>query len=338
MTRAPRWASVAAAVVVVGLCVGYGFAPARGQERLTDQRIYRTATEHMRHGDEYYRAMDRALRATNGPAETPRAFRPPTVFLLWRVLPSQRWVWLAFVAFVGATSLLLLRLTGSVLAGPLVAIYLLTTGRPHHPSGFLDQYLLVEFWALPAAVGALLAVRGRRWWLAAGLALLATLVRELAGGLVVGGLLAAHVLHRPRRPWIVAAAVAAGAYALHVHLLSSHLVAHGREVALLGTGQGVHTVLSMMDVGLGGPFLLGAVLWCLAVWRVTRERELSLIVSLYLTLPILGLLVGRDYWGILVVPFTIAWSCELAEGWIGRRLAARPGRRSEYVFDPDLSR
>ena len=39
---------------------------------------------------------------------------------------------------------------------------------------------------------------------------------------------------------------------------------------------------------------------------------------------ILGILVGRDYWGILVVPFTIVWSTELVWDALVRRKRRAP--------------
>src|SRR6266849_11061925 len=95
-----RWRMVAA-TLVLALSVGYAVvAPGRANETFVDQVISRQTTEHMRAGAGYYPSMDRALRANNGAASSVRAFREPTIFLLWRLLPSQSFVWWAFFAMV----------------------------------------------------------------------------------------------------------------------------------------------------------------------------------------------------------------------------------------------
>ena len=86
-------------------------------------------------------------------------------------------------------------------------------------------------------------------------------------------------------------------------------MAHGHEIALLGTG-GPDRVASMMGVALRHPLVLGPLIWVLAVVRLATDRELRLLFLFYLTLPLTGLLVGRDYWGFMVVPFAILWAGE----------------------------
>src|SRR5437763_398158 len=142
--------------------------------------------------------------------------------------------------------------------------------------------------------------RRTRWGPAAALAAAAALVRELAAGLVAGGLLAAQVLRRPRWPWLAAAGAVVAGLALHSVLASSHLVAHGSEIALLGTG-GPDRVATMMGVGLRHPLILGPLVWVLAVGRLALDRELRLLFLFYLTLPLTGFLVGRDSWGFVVL-------------------------------------
>jgi hypothetical protein len=309
---------VAAAVALsLAICAVYAIAaPARGQEYFVDQAINRVTVEHMRDGDGYYRAMDRALRQYNGPAGSARAFRLPTPFLIWRLLGSPRAIWLAYVLLVGATARVLASATDAPLVVPLVAWYLLRAARPHNAGGFVDQYLIVELWTVPFIAGAIAASLRRRWWAAAALALVATSIRELAALLILGGLLAALAFRLPRRPWLAAIGAAAGILAAHVALVQSHLVAHGSEIALLGTG-GVRRVFTMMGVGLPHGTVVGPVLWLLAAVRLAADRERALRYGLFLALPIVGLAVGRDYWGFLVVPFMIIWAAE------GLRLVAR---------------
>ena len=281
---------------LLALCVLYAvLPPARGQERFVDQVINRETVQSMRHGAGYYPAMDRALRRHGGPVSSVRAYRLPTVFLLWRALPGGRAVWLLFVTLVAVTGFLLLDITAVPIMAPLVAWYLLNGARPHVGGTWVDQHLIVELWAVPAVAGALWAWRRTKW--------------VAAAGLVVGGLLAAHVLHRPRRPWLLAVgAVTAGVAAQSV-LASGHLVAHGSEIGLLGTG-GPDRVATMMGVGLRHPMILGPLIWVLAAARLAADRELRLLMLFYVTLPFTGFFVGRDYWGFLVVPFTLLWAGE----------------------------
>src|SRR5205823_1646595 len=108
-------------------------------------------------------------------------FRPPTAFLLWRWLPSS-FLWPAYVLVVViGTGLLLAAVTTVPVVVPLVAIYLLTLGRVS------VEFLFVELWTVPLAAATFFAVERARWRWAAVLALLATAVRELAGGLLLGG-------------------------------------------------------------------------------------------------------------------------------------------------------
>jgi len=298
------------AAAALALCAVYAvLPPARGHESFVDQVINRETVDAMRHGRGYYPAMDQALRRHGGAVSSVRAFREPPVFLLWRLLPGPRAVWLLYVGLVAVTAFLLLDLTTAPWIVPLVAWYLLNAARPHVAGVWFDQDLIVELWVVPAVAGLLWAWRRGRWVLAAVLAALAFLVRELAAGLLAGGLLAAEVLRRPRRPWLVAIAAAIVGYGVHSLLTGPHLVAHGHEISLLGTG-GLDRVGTMMVVGLRHPLVLGPPLWALAAWRVASDRALRLLVPFYVTLPLTGLLVGRDYWGYLVVPFVILWAGE----------------------------
>jgi len=74
----------------------------------------------------------------------------------------------------------------------------------------------------------------------------------------------------------------------------------------------------MMGVGLPRPTILGPLIWVLAVARLATDRELRLLFLFYVTLPLTGFLVGRDYWGYLVVPFAILWAGEAVAGLIVR--------------------
>jgi hypothetical protein len=323
---------------VLALCAVYAvLPPARGQERFVDQVINRETVHSMRAGAGYYPAMDKALRRHGGPVSSVRAFRMPTLFLLWRVLPGPRAVWLLFVGLVAVTAFLFLDLTSAPVIVPFVAWYLLNAARPHIGGAWVDQDLIVELWVVPLAAGVWWMWRRTQWGGAAALAAAATLVRELAAGLVAGGLLAAQVLRRPRWPWLAAGGAVVAGLAVQSALTSSHLVAHGTEIALLGTG-GPDRVATMMGVGLRHPLLLGPLVWILAVSRLATDRELRLLFLFYVTLPVTGFLVGRDYWGFMVVPFSILWAGEaviaLGERIVTGLRAADPAVRTSDSAHP----
>ena len=66
----------------------------------------------------------------------------------------------------------------------------------------------------------------------------------------------------------------------------------------------------------------------LAVGRLATDRELRLLFLFYVTLPLTGFLVGRDYWGFMVVPFSILWAGEavVMTAHAARERAALAGR------------
>jgi len=324
MPVAVHWTLVrrAALLFLIALCLGVGLAaPAMGHETFVDEIINRETVSYMRAGAGYYPAMDRALLANASTPSTVRAFREPTVFLLWRVLPSQEWVWWSFVAVVGLTCLLLLTATSAPAVVPVIAAYLLFNGRPHS-NGWSDQYLIVELWGVLPVAGLLAARTRGKDGLAAACATTATLVRELAAGLVVGGLAAAAIGRRRLRPWLAAIGVLGGAGVAHVLLTTPYLSPHGNEAPLLGTG-GLDRLASMASVGLPIPGVAVAVLWLLAIGRLAAEPDLAVAVAPFIALPLTGLFIGRDYWGFLVIPFVVMWAAEAAAVLIRRMTPAR---------------
>ena len=77
----------------------------------------------------------------------------------------------------------------------------------------------------------------------------------------------------------------------------------------------------MAGVGLPGPDVVAVLLWAIALWWVLRDRDLRSFVAPLLLLPVVGLFVGRDYWGLLVVPLEL-----VAAGEVMTVLAARVAR------------
>lgn len=296
----------AAAVAVLVLCGLYAVAaPGRGREYFVDQVIYRETLDAMRDGRGYYAAMDSALRANNGPASSTRAFRTPTVFLLWRLLPGAKAVWIAFCLVVAVSALaLLLAFPDGWWASPLVALYLLHFARPHFAQGWGDLHLLVELWALPGLALVALAARRREWGWAAGASFLAVAVRELTAPVLVGGLAVALLRRRARASWGVAVGAAMTGWVVHDRLVHRYLSDHGDEIALLGTG-GPRRVLTMASVGLPGSDWVGVLLLGVGLTWLWRQGDVRWVLGPMLLLPLTGFFVGRDYWGVLVVPFAI---------------------------------
>src|SRR5439155_8582566 len=102
-----RFVRRGAAAVTIALCAMYAvLPPARGAERFVDQVINRETVDAMRAGSGYYPAMDHALRRHGGSVSSVRAIRLPEVFLIWRLMPGPRAVWLLFVGLVALTALL----------------------------------------------------------------------------------------------------------------------------------------------------------------------------------------------------------------------------------------
>lgn len=117
-----------------------------------------------------------------------------------------------------------------------------------------------------------------------------------------------------------AVAAVAAVVAGHALLAGPHLAERGTEAPLLGTG-GVDRVFTMAGVGLPGPDVVAVLLWAIALWWVLRDRDLRSFVAPLLLLPVVGLFVGRDYWGLLVVPLEL-----VAAGEVMTMLAARVAR------------
>src|SRR5207253_2468918 len=124
--------------------------------------------------------------------------------------------------------------------------------------------------------------------------------------------------------------------------VSPYLAKHGTESPLLGTGRPPFSVFRWMGFGLPFGPVLGPVLWIVAVLallgelpprRSGRGRDspwppvtgIDDFLLPYLALPVLGFLVQRDYWGVLVVPFTMALTIGVVQQRLGAVGAGAPG-------------
>jgi hypothetical protein len=192
--------------------------------------------------------------------------------------------------------------------------------------------LLSELWCVPAIAGSLLAWKRERWWLAAGLAALASLTREHSALLLLGGLVAAHVDHRPRRPWVVAICVTGAGLALHSLLASGYTQPGGTDATFLGTANPPSSLLHMMGWGIPTTDLVGLALLAAAAWALAHRRRDLLPAAGLLFVPLFGFVTDRPYWGIVMIPFTVFLAADLAADTIaaitGARRAAAAGAGS----------
>lgn len=294
--RLPKhWAPITTAVV----CLLRLILP--GGAIQIDHEVDLETVRAMKHGAGFWTAMDQGLRHVYGPASTIRAFRLPTVFVVWRVLPDWSW-WPLFVVLAAVCGWLAGRLSGRDWTMPAVAALLVAYGKG---PGY-TQFLLVEPWAVPAILGCLLAYRRQRWVLAAALALVAAIVREQAALLLVVGLVISLARRQPWRAWgaWLAGLVAWGAFfAVHVAQVSPLLVAHGRETKLIGSSDAL-SVLRMAGFGLPLYVVAAPVLYVVAARRL-RSVAMGPMLGGYLALPLAGIVVNRPYWGMLTVPVLI---------------------------------
>lgn len=298
--HSPRIAIAVGCLLVVWLCATFALA-GRGPVKVhsADEMIGRIAVANMRAGDGYYPAMDKALRATNGPPKTARDFRQPLVFEFWRALPSEDAIWLAFVVLAGLAGLALAATAEPPLVAPLVVFYMLKAAS-------FDQHLLVEMWAAPLLLLAIASWRHGWYRAAAVCATAAVLVRELSVLLAVGGLLSRR---RDPRPWAIALAVAVVGVLAHFAFAGHYASSRGTEAPLLGTG-GLTSMFDMAGVGFHDRTVAGLALWTIAWLRVRADRELALFSGPLLALPLLGLLADREYWGFVVVPTILLFVLE----------------------------
>lgn len=319
-TSAPRprraattW-SIAIIVVLSALAVFAGRGPVDPES--ADQSIGRFAVQHLDAGDSYYVAMEKTLTTVNGPARTGRAFRAPLIFEVWHILPGEDAVWLAFVVLVAGAAIATARTSDCPLVAPFILGYLLRNAR-------LDQHFLVEIWTGPILLLAVAAWR-RAWYkTAAALAVVASFVRELAVLLAIGGLWSRR---RDPAPWIVAILTIVIGVGAHFTYASQFTSPDGNEAALFGTGS-VEKVLATVGAGFSHGEVVGLVIWALACWRLTQDRDLARFLGPLVAFPLIGLQVGRIYWGYLCVPVLLL----LAGEAIG---SAVPRVRSRQQRDP----
>jgi hypothetical protein len=201
----------------------------------------------------------------------------------------------------------------SPLAGPIAVVLVGAYVRSALP--FL--YLHSELWGLPLALASLLAVRRRRWALAAALIVAAVLFRELYVVFLVAG-----VVWLPRRrPFLIAGALVLVAGVVHVVLASRILDPTGREAAFV-LDTSVREALDRLGPG-GGPAanLVGlavAVLGLAVLVVASRDNDPPdgrVALTAVVPLALMTVTVGRTYWALTFAPVLAAYAA-MAVGWL----------------------
>jgi hypothetical protein len=307
------------------MIVLYGVAvPQRGTYGHFDHFAFQKTVELMDHGENYYDAFRDAFGVERDPPSEARDFRPPLPFLVWRALPYHQLYNGYLVLVVGVTSLILLFAARYPIAVVPVTLFLLIAGRiPGSPT--TEEWLLAEVWTVPLIAGSLLAWKYRRWWWAAALAALAALTRELTFPVLVMGLVLAHRRGLPRKPWLVCGGATIAALVAHFAIAAHHTVATGQEAKFFGSGEGLTSILHMVDWVLPNPEVLGLLLWVIALVYLTRHSEYWLLWPIMLV-PLAGFVANRPYWGLMFEPFMVLFAAEaVIDGFVKR---SRSGSRA----------
>jgi hypothetical protein len=295
---------VVAATAVLGAFV-YSRALPSTTARHVDHLGFRGTAARMRSGEWFYSAYVDSFRDLDVDLGQIRGFRAPTIFLVWRWIPDELLYATYLVAIVGLTALLFSRaVPNRPVAGLVGVVPLVLVARylyePHY-----EAWMLCEAWALPALAGAVLAWSRRRDGVAAALLTMAVLIREIAGLALIGAVVLALRERRPVRPWLAGVVTVAAAWAVHAAIASRYVSDESNVAPLAGTAHFPESVLRMMSWNAPEPaYLVALVTFGAAVIALSRYPELSLAGPM-LTIPLLGLVVDRPYWGILAVP--VAW-------------------------------
>ncbi len=273
-----------------------------------DHAAFLRTIDLMHGGAGYYEAMRDAFREIDTTIGHARGYRIPTAFLVWRWIPVG-WLWGTFLLVaVGGATWAAHRLARTAWAPVAVTLFMLLAGRSIGTFGF-DSWMLVEIWLVPVALASTVAWRGERDWLAAFLALGATLLRETAAVFLIGGLVAALVARRRVTPWLAASGTAVALYGLHFAIASSYVEPPGTFAPLFGTGDPPRTIATMATWTLSTSPWVGVLLLVAGGAGILRSNERWLLLPV-LCLPLNGLFVDRPYWGIMLIPYLLIYGID----------------------------
>lgn len=293
--------AVALAVLLAGAALQAGLREGFSSGDV-DEVVYLRTLWGMQDGQSYYDATREALTQKEGaPPSQLRSVRPPTLYLALEPFPQDAWRWLAGGLFLAILLLAwrLARATSAVagVVGVVMVGIWMWTASPW-------LFLHAELWGLPFVLGGLLALRNRRWWLAALLLVMAVGVREL----YLVYFLAALVFVPRRRWFVVGGGVLAVAGTVHVALASRILDPDGRE-ADFGKDAGLRHVLDTLSPSTGPMMwaigIVVTVVGLVVLVRLARrpgaiEPRIALAGAVPLLLA--AVTVGRTYWVLTYAP------------------------------------
>ncbi len=222
----PAWAArlLLAALVIPPLLalIGprSGASETTGAPPFTDIKLYRSITQGVAQGGDYYHVAAAVHRAHHYPLWPPQVIREPTEALVLSALHWDALRWTALLALAAVALEVLRRGLAKADLTPRERLWSLALAigglgsvcTPNAP-------YMHEVWAGILILISLSTRRPDRWGLAAGVGLLACLVRELALPYLVV-MAACAVLERRRSEaigWSATALVFCAAYALHLH-------------------------------------------------------------------------------------------------------------------------
>lgn len=272
-----------------------------------DEVVYHRTLVAMQDGRGYYPAMRDALVDKEGaPPSQVRSVRPPTLYLLLSRAPAATWRYAVGGVYL-AVLLMAWRLArathryGGPIAVLLCGMWMLGAAP------FL--FLHAEIWGLPFLLAAALAVRHRRWALAAVAVAVAALLREI----FVLPLLVGLAVSPRRRPWVVALVVVAALGLVHAALAGHILVPDGREPAFGKSGLSPRYILSALSPSdRPAGWLLGVtgnVLGFLGLHRWWKDDPAARLVLPFAAVMVpLTVFLGREYWALSFGPAVMCFA------------------------------
>lgn len=308
--------------------------PQAGQ-RVDDDAIYRRVFYSMHAGTPYYPAFRDAFSGRPAPASV-MAFRLPTIFWLWRLLPPDAfsivYLYLA-ICSVGAFSAAAIagQLAGSRFA-PLAAVamasYVMGVGLTTYVTYVDLPAMSVALLGVAFFVRAVLAKDRRFLWAAAGVMTVAALTREILVYLPVLAALAA-LLEKPGRRWSAAMPLVAAlgvfglGYAAHAVAARPYLTVDSVPFSVRsGSLVFASRALSDFSNALNGHWVVLASFFVLGVlgayaahrragWPFTAFALAALVAPMLVMTRYGNSAVdaeGRliNYWGMLVVPLALS--------------------------------
>lgn len=306
---------------------------------VNDDAIYRRVFYLMHSGTPYYKAFELAWLGLSRTPALPRsvtAYRLPTMYWLWNVLPPNAFlIIIVFLGFATVGAVAAAFITGQLVGvrfAPLAPLALACYAAS------LSVTVYLTYIDLPAAcvalVGVALFVRGSitdddRWLYAAAATLvLAALTREILAYLIVFAALSALLQPAEKRlrratPWLVALGVSALGYAAHAVAVVQFIGPRTGTISYLGGSPAFALdAIRRFSSGIVDGGVVLPVLFALGVlggWAAQRRagRPFAAFAVMSLVVPVAAMVkLGNpgidasglqvNYWGNLFVPLALS--------------------------------